>query len=238
MQKGDVVFGGLVPTDQDVPEAVQPTVGAFHHSASGFETSPSFDGLSLLASAADVGGEIELVQRATHLGEVVALVRAHPLGMFGAGAGRSAAARSIVARLKLLIIDQLGVVPLSTTVAELLFEVFSQPYERGTVLVTTTLPFDEWTLVFGSERRNGALLGSPQPPRPHHRDERRQLPSQSQPAKRCLSGSSWTGQRIDRSCLQLPSAGPSAKSQAMSSQSNTAPMARFSSAVEAQHPSP
>ena len=64
-----------------------------------------------------------------------------------------------LARLKLLIfIDELGFVPLSPTGAELLFEVFSQRYERGSILVTTNLPFDEWTEVFGSERLNGALL--------------------------------------------------------------------------------
>ena len=63
-----------------------------------------------------------------------------------------------LARLRLLIIDELGFVPLSTTGAELRFEVFSQRYERGSVLVTTNLPFDEWTDVFGSERLTGALL--------------------------------------------------------------------------------
>ena len=59
---------------------------------------------------------------------------------------------------KLLIVDELGFVPLSKTGAELLFEVFSQRYERGSTLVTTNLPFDEWTEVFGSERLTGALL--------------------------------------------------------------------------------
>ena len=63
-----------------------------------------------------------------------------------------------LARLKLLIIDELGFVPLSKTGAELLFEVFSQRYERGSILVTTNLPFDEWTEMFGSERLTGALL--------------------------------------------------------------------------------
>ena len=63
-----------------------------------------------------------------------------------------------LSRLKLLIIDELGFVPLSKTGAELLFEVFSQRYERGSVLVTSNLPFDEWTEVFGSERLTGALL--------------------------------------------------------------------------------
>ena len=52
----------------------------------------------------------------------------------------------------------MGFVPLSPTGAELLFEVFSQRYERGSTLVTTNLPFDEWTEVFGSERLTGALL--------------------------------------------------------------------------------
>ena len=63
-----------------------------------------------------------------------------------------------LAGLKLLIIDELGFVPLSKTGAELLFEVFSQRYERGSILVTSNLPFDEWTEVFGSERLTGALL--------------------------------------------------------------------------------
>jgi DNA replication protein DnaC len=59
---------------------------------------------------------------------------------------------------KLLILDELGYVPLSLTGAELLFEVFSRRYERGSVLVTSNLPFDEWTSVFGPERLTGALL--------------------------------------------------------------------------------
>ena len=63
-----------------------------------------------------------------------------------------------LAGYKLLIIDELGYVPLSATGAELLFEVFSQCYERGSTLVTSNLPFDEWTSVFGSERLTGALL--------------------------------------------------------------------------------
>jgi len=69
-----------------------------------------------------------------------------------------------LARLRLLIIDELGFVPLSKTGAELLFEVFSQRYERGSVLVTSNLPVDEWTEVLGSERLTGALLD----PLTHH----------------------------------------------------------------------
>ena len=58
----------------------------------------------------------------------------------------------------LLIIDELGFVPLSKTGAELLFEVISQRYERGSIIITSNLPFDEWTETFGTERLIGAIL--------------------------------------------------------------------------------
>ncbi len=60
--------------------------------------------------------------------------------------------------VKLLIVDELGYVPLSATGAELLFEVFSQRYERGSTVITSNLPFEDWTSVLGSERLTGALL--------------------------------------------------------------------------------
>jgi DNA replication protein DnaC len=63
-----------------------------------------------------------------------------------------------LAGCKLLIVDELGYVPLSPTGAELLFEVFSQRYERGSTIVTSNLPFEDWTSVFASERLTGALL--------------------------------------------------------------------------------
>ncbi|MFT5006551.1 MAG: DNA replication protein DnaC [Paracoccaceae bacterium] len=54
--------------------------------------------------------------------------------------------------------DELGFVPLSKFVADLLFEVISLCYKRGSIIITSSLPFDEWTEVFGSERLTGALL--------------------------------------------------------------------------------
>ena len=59
---------------------------------------------------------------------------------------------------KLLIIDELGFVPLSKTGAELLFELISQRYERGATLITSNLPFGRMTETFGTERLTGALL--------------------------------------------------------------------------------
>ena len=75
------------------------------------------------------------------------------------------ACRLQLAKYHLLIIDELGFVPLSKTGAELLFEVFSQRYERGSILVTSNLPFDEWPEIFGSERLTALLAG---PPQRHH----------------------------------------------------------------------
>jgi DNA replication protein DnaC len=63
-----------------------------------------------------------------------------------------------LARIPLLVVDELGYVPFSRTGAELLFEIFSQRYEAGSILVTTNLPFEEWPSVLGSERLTGALL--------------------------------------------------------------------------------
>jgi len=61
-------------------------------------------------------------------------------------------------RHHLLILDELGYVPFSKTGAELLFDVISRAYERTSLIVTTNLPFEQWTEVMGSERLTGALL--------------------------------------------------------------------------------
>jgi DNA replication protein DnaC len=66
--------------------------------------------------------------------------------------------RSQLARLDLLVLDELGYVPASQVGAELLFDVISRAYERSSVIVTTNLPFEEWKEVLGSERLTGATL--------------------------------------------------------------------------------
>ena len=58
----------------------------------------------------------------------------------------------------LLIIDELGYLPLSKTGAELLFDIFSQRYEQSSIIITSNLPFPQWTEIFGCERLTGALL--------------------------------------------------------------------------------
>jgi DNA replication protein DnaC len=63
-----------------------------------------------------------------------------------------------LAAVKLLIVDEVGYVPLSQIGAELLFEIFSQRHEHGSTIVSSNLPFEEWTSVFGNQRLTGALL--------------------------------------------------------------------------------
>jgi len=63
-----------------------------------------------------------------------------------------------LALLEVLILDELGYVPASKAGSELLFDVISQAYERTSVLVTTNLPFEQWTEVLGNARLTGAVL--------------------------------------------------------------------------------
>jgi len=66
--------------------------------------------------------------------------------------------RKQLSRLDLLILDELGYVPASKVGSELLFDVISTAYERNSLIVTTNLPFENWTEVLSSERLTGATL--------------------------------------------------------------------------------
>jgi DNA replication protein DnaC len=61
-------------------------------------------------------------------------------------------------RSALLLVDELGYLPFSQTAAELLFQFFSDRYERASVALTSNLDFAHWTEVFGNERMTAALL--------------------------------------------------------------------------------
>jgi DNA replication protein DnaC len=64
----------------------------------------------------------------------------------------------LLGRYDLLVLDELGYVPFSKLGAELLFEVVSRAYERLSLIVTTNLPFENWTEVCGCQRLTGAML--------------------------------------------------------------------------------
>jgi DNA replication protein DnaC len=64
-----------------------------------------------------------------------------------------------IRRSDLIIVDELGYIPLDRTGAEHLFGFFSQCYETTSLMVTTNLPFADWPQIFaGDERLTGALL--------------------------------------------------------------------------------
>ncbi|MAX35168.1 MAG: ATP-binding protein [Gimesia sp.] len=62
-----------------------------------------------------------------------------------------------LAKLNLLILNELGYVPGSKLGSELLFDVISTVYERFSLIVTTKLPFENWTEILGSERLTGSI---------------------------------------------------------------------------------
>jgi DNA replication protein DnaC len=65
---------------------------------------------------------------------------------------------SALEKLDLLIVDELGYLSFSRGGAELLFQVFADRYERGSILITSNLPFGEWGQIFQGERMTAALL--------------------------------------------------------------------------------
>jgi DNA replication protein DnaC len=66
--------------------------------------------------------------------------------------------RGQLSKLDLLVLDELGYVPLGKAGAELVFDVMSRAYERMSLIVTTNLPFENWTEVLDNERLTGATL--------------------------------------------------------------------------------
>jgi hypothetical protein len=66
--------------------------------------------------------------------------------------------RALLKKIDLLVLDELGFVPLPPSGAELLFDVVSDRYEKGSIVLTTNLPFEEWISVLTSEALTHALL--------------------------------------------------------------------------------
>ena len=61
-------------------------------------------------------------------------------------------------KLDLVVLDELGFIPLSETGAQALFTFCSELYERVPFIITSNLKFADWVQVFGSERLTAALL--------------------------------------------------------------------------------
>jgi DNA replication protein DnaC len=90
----------------------------------------------LFRTAAALANELEVAQQQLRLPKLLAQYR----------------------RYALILVDELGYLPFSQAAAELLFQFFSERYERASVALTSNLDFAHWTEVFGNERMTAALL--------------------------------------------------------------------------------
>ncbi len=75
-------------------------------------------------------------------------------------AGRDELSRVVAryARIDLLVLDELGYLKLPDGAAELVFQVLSERHERASLIITTNLPFGEWTKVFPDARLAKAVV--------------------------------------------------------------------------------
>ena len=56
------------------------------------------------------------------------------------------------------IVDELGYLSFSRAGAELLFQVFADRYERGSILITSNLPFSKWDSIFKDPMTTAAAI--------------------------------------------------------------------------------
>jgi DNA replication protein DnaC len=105
-------------------------------------------GIALGRAAIEVGHSVLFVT-ATAL--LAALSKAHAEGHFGDQL-------TFFAKPKLLIVDELGYLPLERTTAHLFFQLVAKRYERGSILLTTNQQVTEWGHVFGDETIAAAIL--------------------------------------------------------------------------------
>lgn len=72
--------------------------------------------------------------------------------------GRLDREAALIGRARLLVIDELGFLPLDPDGARLLFQVFADAYERQSVVITTNLEFSRWGAVFGDDQMAEAVI--------------------------------------------------------------------------------
>ena len=73
--------------------------------------------------------------------------------------GRLDREAALIGKARLLVIDELGFLPLDADGARLLFQVFADAYERQSVVITTNLEFSRWGSVFGDDQMAAAVIG-------------------------------------------------------------------------------
>lgn len=61
-------------------------------------------------------------------------------------------------KVDLIILDEVGFIPLHKDASELLFQVVSDSYERRSMIITSNLEFSHWNSIFGDNRLTAALV--------------------------------------------------------------------------------
>jgi DNA replication protein DnaC len=70
----------------------------------------------------------------------------------------TAAKLEALSRLHLLVIDELGYMPVDKQGANLFFQLVSRRYETGSIILTTNVPFDQWDTILGDTVISAAII--------------------------------------------------------------------------------
>ena len=115
----------------------------------------------------------------------------------------------------LLLLDEIGYLPIDQRGADLLFQVISQRYERGSIVLTSNKAFKQWATIFnGDSTITSAVLDRSPTPRRNRFNRRLQLPHERPHRK--LTTAALFGNHSDRCRYTTPIHHPILKSLVLS----------------------
>ena len=132
----DLARGEYIPKAEPVILVGNPGLGKTHV------------GTGLALAACRQGYRVRFYNAAALVNELILAQDQHRLPKFLA----------LALKQNLIVLDELGFIPFSTTGAQLIFQFCSTLHERVALIVTTNLKFADWTQLFGSEPLTAALL--------------------------------------------------------------------------------
>ncbi|MHB8928486.1 MAG: ATP-binding protein [Bacillota bacterium] len=103
---------------------------------------------ALGVQACRAGHRVRFWRTSTLVNELIAAQQEYRLGRF----------EKAFQRADVIIVDELGFIPLERHAAELLFQLLASRHELGSLVVSSNLDFKDWTRVFGDETLTAALL--------------------------------------------------------------------------------